>query len=647
MINHFQISLTTKLALINISGILIILGIFIGVTIWQASSYNSHVEQDMEKLINAELNHTIKGILTLIYSQNKTIDQQVKNSIKIAEYIVEKHGGLYFPELDTTENLVQWNANYEKTQKVLSLPKIMIGNNTWLGQHEALDKTVPILSEFQKMTGVGMTIFQRMNEQGDMLRVATTVEKEGKRAIGTYIPAFIPSSLDEKVQGKKNHGTPNPVVSHLLQGKNYQNIVLVINDWYLSIYKPLFNEQGEVVGSLSVGMKQDQFDILRKTITDISIGKTGYAFVLEGKGKDKGRYIISQDGELDGQQVWNNKDAEGNFHIQRIINTATALQKDKFETITYNWREEEDQDIRKNRVNLAYYEPWDWVIGISLYEDEILDYGEGLSQRLLKVLGTLILVGLLLSFLVVGVTIIVAHNIMTPINQFTQRIQKIMGTQFKHRSELKVFTHSMYDMETYLQNKVQQIKQLQEGCIYNTIKPSSEHDDLGKALAELNVQVRQWVDTTQTHITDLEKLTSPVTKNQHASLYESNQHHIEHIVTFLDKIAQETEGLAVNTTLNASQNLASEQEVKLDTNESRQHLQHTLSNLNQCISEISQSSKTIHSATKRLQTISQHSEYNNQWVTQSTYASSQQLAQSISNITTRLKQSMNSFFDSH
>ncbi len=58
-----------------------------------------------------------------------------------------------------------------------------------------LKAPTPLVDEVKTLTGASSTVFQRMNDAGDMLRIATNVVANGgKRAIGTYIPAIDPSS---------------------------------------------------------------------------------------------------------------------------------------------------------------------------------------------------------------------------------------------------------------------------------------------------------------------------------------------------------------------------------------------------------------------------------------------------------------------
>jgi methyl-accepting chemotaxis protein len=66
-----------------------------------------------------------------------------------------------------------------------------------------------------------------MNKQGDMLRIATNVvERDGERAIGTYIPA------------RDADGAANPTVTAVLRGETYHGPAFVVDSWYLTAYEP-------------------------------------------------------------------------------------------------------------------------------------------------------------------------------------------------------------------------------------------------------------------------------------------------------------------------------------------------------------------------------------------------------------------------
>ena len=128
----------------------------------------------------------------------------------------------------------------------------------------------PIVDEVTRLVGETATVFQRMNENGDMLRVATTVETlEGKRAIGTYIPAINPD------------GVENPVISTILKGETYHGRAYVVNAWYLTAYAPLTGWDGNLVGMIYVGVKQKTVEArVRQAILQTKVGRTGYVYVL-------------------------------------------------------------------------------------------------------------------------------------------------------------------------------------------------------------------------------------------------------------------------------------------------------------------------------------------------------------------------------
>ena len=133
--------------------------------------------------------------------------------------------------------------------------------------------------EVQALVGGTCTLFQRMNPAGDMLRVCTNVLKlDGTRAIGTYIPAANPD------------GSPNPVIATVLKGETFVGRAFVVNQWCITAYRPICDENRNVVGVLYFGIPQEEVPELRQGIMDMVVGKTGYVFVLAGSGDEKGKY---------------------------------------------------------------------------------------------------------------------------------------------------------------------------------------------------------------------------------------------------------------------------------------------------------------------------------------------------------------------
>jgi methyl-accepting chemotaxis protein len=232
----------------------------------------------------------------------------------------------------------------------------------WLEQNADSKTPSPIVDEVKQQVDGVCTLFQRINEAGDMLRVSTNVEKkEGGRAIGTFIPAV---GTDEDPKAS------NAVVEALLRGETYRGRAFVVDSWYLTAYEPLFDANRKVVGALFVGIKQENVASLRKGIMEAKVGKTGYVFVLGGKGVQQGRYIVSKDGKRDGENIWETKDSSGKMFIQSIVKNGLALKPGEIGFERYPWKNEGDAQPRTKIAAITYFEPWDWVIGASTYEDD-------------------------------------------------------------------------------------------------------------------------------------------------------------------------------------------------------------------------------------------------------------------------------------
>ena len=145
-----------------------------------------------------------------------------------------------------SKETVTWTAVNQFTGKPIAvqLPKMLVGDQ-WLGQNTDPAIETLVVDKVTRLIGETTTIFQRMNEEGDMLRVATTIkDAEGKRAIGTYIPAVNPD------------GTPNPVIAAVLKGETYHGRAFVVDAWHLTAYEPIKDKEGNLIGMLYAGIKQ-------------------------------------------------------------------------------------------------------------------------------------------------------------------------------------------------------------------------------------------------------------------------------------------------------------------------------------------------------------------------------------------------------
>ena len=329
------------------------------IAVWrQRVSLAKTVLAEVDELGKQQCAAIVKDVHTMLSVQSESIKQKVRSDLSVARHVLTESGGTSF-----AEETVAWKAvnQYTKEASEVSLPKMMVGDE-WLGQNTDISVTSPVVDEVKDLVGGTCTIFQRINEAGDMLRVSTNVEKlNGSRAIGTYIPAVNPD------------GTPNPVVSTVLKGETFSGRAYVVNAWYITAYEPIRDAAGKVVGVLYVGVKQESIPELRQGIMDVVVGKTGYVFVLGGKGDQQGEYIISAGGKRDGENIWDAKDAEGRLFIQSMIDKGLNLQEGEVDFERYPWQNKGESEPRWKVAAISYYEPWDWVIGAGAYETDFAD----------------------------------------------------------------------------------------------------------------------------------------------------------------------------------------------------------------------------------------------------------------------------------
>ncbi|MBN1435492.1 MAG: Cache 3/Cache 2 fusion domain-containing protein [Sedimentisphaerales bacterium] len=337
-----------------------------------------------------------RDVWRMCRAQQEAVQNDVNHSLNVARDVFSRTGAVAFSDELVEREVVN---QYTKSVSTVRLPQMVLGE-TVLEYNTDTSVASAVVDETCALVGGTCTIFQRMNEAGDMLRISTNVETlNGTRAVGTYIPAANPD------------GSPNPVISAVLRGETFRGRAYVVNAWYITAYEPIRDASGKIVGVLYVGVKQENVESLRQGIMDIVVGKTGYVYILGGSGDQRGHYIISQNGVRDGEDIWDARDADGVTFIQEIVQKATSMNASgageiPVEFQQYPWINPGEDTARMKIAAVTYFEPWDWVIGVGCYESDFADIQTEMESNFARIMNIFkkmikITLGLLL-FLVIS-----------------------------------------------------------------------------------------------------------------------------------------------------------------------------------------------------------------------------------------------------
>ncbi|MEJ2587994.1 MAG: Cache 3/Cache 2 fusion domain-containing protein, partial [Deltaproteobacteria bacterium] len=306
-----------------IAAILPVLVTFL-ITSFQKRSVSDRIKAELDILARDSMKRLAVAIQDTCQVTYAMIQKNVDRKSADAAAFFSAVGGF-----SLSPETVSWTATNQFTDKemVVRLPKMMVMKTTWLGKDKKLDESSFYVDQVKNKFGGTYAIFQRMNHQGDMMQVATTMAtSKGNRAIGSYIPA-------------ENKGDKSPVISSILKGKPFSGIAYVGNGWYVSCFRPITGPDGKIIGMLFAGTPNKIPDSLRNAILNTDVGKTGYVYILGGKlPYHKGHYIISKDGKRNGENIWDSKDNTGRYYIRSIVNNAIKLNRGEVIFERYPWQ---------------------------------------------------------------------------------------------------------------------------------------------------------------------------------------------------------------------------------------------------------------------------------------------------------------------
>jgi methyl-accepting chemotaxis protein len=486
----------TKITLMGLLLPIVSVVVILSLMVLQRQNLSTKLGKTLDSQIKDELALLSNEVYTLCRTENDAVLKNLQADLNMSRDILRRTG-----TVKLSRSPVSWNAKNQVTGEVtpLSVPRLMVGE-TWLGQVKDTKVYVPVVDDTMNLSGATCTLFQRIDEKGDMLRVATSVVgKDGNRAIGTYIPSI------------NADGSPNAVIATVLSGKTFQGRAFVVDSWYLAAYEPILDEKGSVMSMLYVGVKQENLKSLLGSIQAIKIGKTGYAYVLQGSGTARGTYVVSKDGARDGENIWGEKDANGTFIFQDIIKEAMGTQNGLSAFVSYPWKNPEDPAPRPKMVAVTYYAPWDWVIGVGANKDEVGAEGQAATEAVSQLFVIALAAGLVVTLLATILAFALGRGIARPIGTMLAAARRMaegdlsqgveakgtdemgeLGQAFNHMADkLKVMFRKVLASSGLVASSSQQLSARSQDLTEGAQVQASTLQETAAAMEELSASVEQ------------------------------------------------------------------------------------------------------------------------------------------------------------
>lgn len=366
---------------------------------WQVSGLAQQAGDDIDKLTTASLHQTSDQAMTLVETQVATVQDRMAAQLRVAQASFALRGAITFGAPET------WSVKDQSTGATtdVALPRMLVGG-VGFGQNSDPATLSPVVDGIADLLGAATTVFQRVDDAGTMLRVATSVKTaDGARAIGTVIS---PVSAD---------GTPNAVVAALLSGQPYIGNAQVVGQPYVTAYAPLM-DGSKVIGALFVGTPQATVDApLRTALATVKVSDHGHLTVLAVDGS----WVVPPPGASEGSAL-DAVDATGAPYAQRLIDAAANLEADGVAS--------ERVDLGSGgvaKVEVSRYAPWGWTIAAWGFDADLRAVPDRLDAGTAQLVRTLLIAGFIVAALAIGFVVLTSGRIVARVGRLTGALRRV------------------------------------------------------------------------------------------------------------------------------------------------------------------------------------------------------------------------------
>jgi PAS domain S-box-containing protein len=359
----------SKIALMSLCLVLITSISIVSVLVYQLEYVQQEIEDELSSVELEQTKNVLNNTVLMVEALQSEVERRLYYDLNAAFALLASSGGVAI-----TDSRCLWDVQnqYDHSAGQVELPSLnFVGNDGLCSEgHWKSPTTEHFIGHVSEVLGVTCTLFQRMNESGDMLRIATTVpSSKGQAAVGTYIPAVHPD------------GSADPVIGKVLQGETFIGRAFVVNDWYNTAYRPLYDEKNHIIGMLYVGERQSDLDSLIHSIQHVTAGSAvsaGSLFMLEAHKRDGiERQAVVQEihptDHVHKHSSYRDKNSDpASLLISWLLDEKQILLETDVKVIRGETIDNETfSELKNSLIVYRYFAPWDWVVGISLKNEGV------------------------------------------------------------------------------------------------------------------------------------------------------------------------------------------------------------------------------------------------------------------------------------
>ncbi len=419
-----------------------------------------------------ELMNITESVYQISYNTYLTNQHWVDNNLKVADHYIKGRTHL------NSEQIIDFEIENQIThqKKIRQIPAMHVQNN--VGLNELVSKNTEIVDYITRQIGGTVTIFQLIQE--GLLRISTSVKRlDGTPAIGTYIPI------------------ESEVYQTIIQGDIYRGRAYVVNDWFITAYKPIY-ENNILIGVIYVGIKQTELDELKETIANLHLEQTYFPFIID----IEGNVVIHH--SQDTGNIYHQKDLNGKAYIQEVCDDIQQRKKKEGE-LTFTIHDLEGE-VKKRQLHYKYLPQMQWIVATSIDENII--------EKPIIRQATIVISTAVLLFIVVFLFIILsAQSFTRQLNALSSSVSRFAAKDFLARSPI-ISKDEIGKLASTFNTMADKLKDMYENLELKVSERTKELNEKNQKLQKQKLEIEHQREELQVTLESLKETQSQLIQSE-------------------------------------------------------------------------------------------------------------------------------------